>query len=104
MKEYKGFASLLDNIDRLPDVGWLFVDSTMDRASKDSVKSAVFYTAEDDAEEVFFENSKRVFVECPTMLDIKRVVDKRASTADLETYLEAVLYYLINDDFKEFNT
>lgn len=101
MKVYKGFADLLANIDGLPNVGWLFVDSTIDRASKESVSSAAFYVAEDDAEEILFEKSKRTFVECPTMLDVKAIADKRVVKPDLEAYLEAVLYYLENDDFKD---
>lgn len=103
MKVYKGFADLLTNIDRLPKVGWLFVDSTIDIASKESVRSAAFYVAEDDAEEILFEKSKRTFVECPTMREIKAIADKRIGKPDLEAYLEAVLYYITNDDFDEFN-
>ncbi|MHC8319078.1 hypothetical protein [Pseudomonas sp. LB3P31] len=101
MKVYKGFADLLANIDLLPNVGWLFVDSTIDRASKGSVSSAAFYVAEDDAEEIVFEKTKRTFVECPTMLDIKTIADKRVVKPDLEAYLEAALYYLENDEFKD---
>ena len=101
MKVYKSFADLLANVDRLPNVGWLFVDSTIDKASKGSVSSAAFYVAEDDEEEIIFEKSKRTFVECPTMLDIKAIVDKRVVKPDLDAYLEAALYYLENDDFKD---
>lgn len=101
MKVYKGFADLLASIDRLPNVGWLFVDSTIEITSKGSVSSAAFYVAEDNAEEILFEKSKRAFVECSTMLDIKAIADKRVVKPDLEAYLEVALYYLENDDFKD---
>ncbi|MNV45134.1 hypothetical protein [Pseudomonas sp. MAG733B] len=100
MKVYKGFSELMLNLDHLPVVGWIFVDSTVDRTSKDVVSSAFFYVAEDDFEEIAFEDTKRTFVECPTMLDIKSVADRSTTKPDLNKYLEATLYYLENDDFQ----
>jgi hypothetical protein len=101
MKVFNGFSELVLNLGHLPAVGWIFVDSTVDRTSKDVVNSAIFYVAEDDSEEIAFENTKRTFVECPTMLDIKSVADRSNSKPDLNKYLEATLYYLENDDFQE---
>ncbi|MNH46919.1 hypothetical protein D3C79_1099170 [compost metagenome] len=62
--------------------------------------SAFFYVAEDDSEEIALENTKRTFVECPTMLDIKSVADRGKTKPDLNKYLEATMYYLENDDFQ----
>ena len=100
MKDYKGFSDLILNLEHLPAVGWIFVDSTVDRTSKDAVSSAVFYVAENDLEEIACEKSKRTFVECPSMLDIKAVADRSKIKPDVKTYLEAALYYLENDDFQ----
>jgi len=100
MKDYKGFSDLILDLEHLPAVGWIFVDSTVDRASKDAVSSAVFYVAENDLEEIACEKSKRTFVECPTLLDIKAVADLSKIKPDLNKYLEATLCYLENDDFQ----
>lgn len=101
MKEFIGFAGLLANIDKLPIVGWVFVDTQVDRASYEALKSAVFYVAEDDIEEIFFEKSKQTFIECPIFMDIKSVVDQSPIKPDLQAYLEAIVYYIENDDFLE---
>jgi len=101
MKEFIGFAGLLANIDKLPIVGWVFVNTQVDRASYEALRSTVFYVAEDDMEEIYFEKSKQTFIECPIFTDIKFVVDRSPIKPDLQAYLEATIYYIENDDFLE---
>jgi len=100
MKTYDGFAALLAHADLLPNVGWIFVDAGIDRASKDALSSASFHVAETEAESIDLEKSKRTFLECPTFVDIKSVADERAVKLDADEYLDAVLYYREYDDFQ----
>ncbi|KPW33138.1 hypothetical protein ALO66_200045 [Pseudomonas coronafaciens pv. atropurpurea] len=101
MKLYKSFTELLENIDDLPKVGWIFVESTIDRASEKDVDSATFYVADNDAESIALEKEKRAFLECPTFVDVKSILDKRPVKPSNLEYLRAAIYYLEHDDFQD---
>lgn len=101
MKVYNGFYQLLQERDALPETGWIFVDKGKDIDSLAVARDANYYVAESEIEEIDFERSKRTFVECPTLLDVVSVLDRRPEKASAEDYLDAVIFYRQNDSFKE---
>ncbi|MEB6587831.1 hypothetical protein MXM82_01575 [Pseudomonas asiatica] len=99
MKTYNGFAELLQDVNQLPITGWIFIDRGVDVESEDSIADATYKLAETELEQIDFEKTKKTFVECPTLVDIVSVLDKRPSPQALNDYIAAVIYYRENDDF-----
>jgi hypothetical protein len=101
MKVYSGFYDLLKDAKSLPKTGWIFVESEVNMNSPESIYVAQFFIAESELEEIELERSKRTFVECPTLVDIISVLDKRSLKPSEKDYLCAVIYYREYDDFQE---
>ncbi|WP_342655429.1 hypothetical protein [Pseudomonas sp. F3-2] len=101
MKVYNGFCELLQEREVLPETGWVFVDKGQDIDSLAVARDAKYYVAETELEEIEFERSKRTFVECPSLMDVVSVLEKRQLKASAEAYLDAVIFYRKNDSFKE---
>lgn len=99
MKKYNGFSELLADVNQLPETGWVFVDKKTNAESESSVKAASYYIAETEIEEISMEKDKKTFVECPTLVDIISNLDERSDAQGLDNYIEAVIYYRVNDDF-----
>lgn len=99
MKTYNGFAELLKDINQLPITGWVFIDRGVDVESEASIVEATYKLAETELEQIDFEKTKKTFVECPTLVDIVSILNKRSSPQALMDYIAAVIYYRENDDF-----
>jgi hypothetical protein len=99
MKVYNGFAQLLRELDKLPITGWVFVDRGVDIESEYSIEVARYLIAETELEQIDFEKTKRTFIECPTLVDVVSLLDKRPNHQGLNDYIAAVIFYRENDDF-----
>lgn len=99
MKIFNGFDALLRDVNRLPETGWIFVEGDGDLDSPSSIMAATYYIADTEVEEITMERSKRTFMEAPTLQDIVSTLDMRPTAQQLNDYVEAVLYYRVNDDF-----
>ncbi|AMA45747.1 hypothetical protein ACI2KE_15275 [Pseudomonas monteilii] len=99
MQTFNGFEALLRHVDRLPETGWIFVEGNGDFESPSSIMAATYYLADTEVEEITLEKSKRTFVEAPTLQDIVSTLDLRPTTQQVSDYIEAVIYYRVNDDF-----
>jgi len=99
MKTYNGFTALLNDVNQLPVTGWVFIDRGIDVGSEASIAEANYHLAETEFEQIDFEKTKRTFVECPTLLDIVSILDKRPTRQHLSDYIGGVIYYRENDDF-----
>jgi len=99
MKTYNGFAKLLQDVNQLPITGWVFIDPGVDVESEASIADATYKLAETELEQIDFEKTKKTFVECPTLVDIVSVLNKRPVPQALNDYIAAVIYYRENDDF-----
>ncbi|EEH2569730.1 hypothetical protein GYD59_004558 [Salmonella enterica] len=101
MRTIKGFDGLISELKTLPDVGWLYVDKEFNLKSTIDIVNKNYYLAE-NREESFdmAENDNiRTFLESPTFCDI---IDNKLShhpNANEDELLEAVIYYLEEDDF-----
>ena len=101
MRLYDGFSELLADIQTLPSVGWIFVSRTIDRASESDLASAIFYVADNDIESITIEKEKCTFLECPTFVDMKSILDKRPVKPSRSEYLRAAIYYMEHDEFQD---
>ncbi|EMD1655004.1 DUF7716 domain-containing protein [Pluralibacter gergoviae] len=101
MKIIKGFSELLKKYDALPVTGWIFIDEDVDISSKEDLKKHNYYLPENDDEEFEMEDERSTFIEAPTFKDI--VINKRTHNqkATGDEILDAVIYYLENDDFQD---
>ncbi|MEX0297109.1 hypothetical protein AAH995_28000 [Pseudomonas putida] len=99
MKVYNGFAQLLRELDKLPITGWVFVDRGVDIESEYSIEVARYLIAETELEQIDFEKTKRTFIECPTLVDVVSLLNKRPNHQGLNDYIAAVIFYRENDDF-----
>lgn len=103
MRIIKGFDSLLSEVKTLPDVGWLYVDKEFNLKSKMDILNKDYYLAGNRDESFdMAENDKiRTFLESPTFCDI---IDNRLNhhpNSNRDELLEAVIYYLEEDDFMD---
>lgn len=98
---HEGFGSLSSAVRALPQTGWIFVERGIDLGSYEALLKARFFIAEVQSEEIELERSKRTFVECPTLVDILSVLDKRKEQPGIPEYLNATIYYREYDDFQE---
>ncbi|QNK33664.1 hypothetical protein HF675_06300 [Serratia sp. JUb9] len=96
-----GFSELLKMKDGLPDVGWLYVSPSFSLSSEEGIVNGSYYIAENEDEEMDFEESYGTFLEAPIFKDI--VINKRNHNqqATEDEILGAVIYYLENDDFQD---
>jgi len=94
-----GFDELLKKCNELPDVGWLYVEESFDLESRNDIENGKYYIAENEDEEMDFEENYGTFLESPILKDIignKLEHHPKSSKDDL---LDAAVYYLENDDF-----
>ncbi|MGO4743573.1 DUF7716 domain-containing protein [Serratia quinivorans] len=101
MKVIKGFSGLLKEYDALPETGWIFIDDDVDTNLKSDLQKQNYYLPENDDEEFEMEEERSTFLEAPTFKDI--VINKRNHNqqATEDEMLDAVIYYLENDDFQD---
>lgn len=99
MKVISGFDALLAKYKELPDVDWLYVEPSFDVESTNDISNGKYYLAENEDEEIDFEENYGTFLEAPIF---KAVIDNKlehSPGADKKDLLDAVVYYLENDDF-----
>ncbi|WP_120807103.1 hypothetical protein [Yersinia sp. IP36721] len=94
-----GFDNLLKKYEELPDVGWLYIETTFDFESEADIANGKYYISENDDEEMDFEENYDTFLEAPIF---KAIIENKLGhhpKSKKEELLEAVVYYLENDDF-----
>lgn len=99
MKRYEGFDALLASYKALPDVGWIYVSRDLDVDSASGILNGSYLIAETDDEEEDLERQRATFLEAPTFA---AVIDNKLEHHPLsqrQALIEAVIYYLENDDF-----
>ncbi len=101
MKTVVGLKALIEMRNSLPNVGWIFVDTEVDKTSLSSTLQAKFYIPENDEDEFFGEDNLMTWLEAPTFSDILTLRDKNMKMPTVEQYGEAALHYLKMDDFLE---
>jgi len=101
MKQYIGFTKLFADRGNPPDPGWIFVDPGTDDNNIDTLRSATFYVPENDEDEFDGEERLQTLVEAPTFQDIIALRAKNSPTATADQFLEALVHYLVHDDFLE---
>ena len=94
-----GFDELLLKYKELPDVGWLYVENSFDIESIDDICNGKYYLAENEDEEIDFEENYGTFIEAPIFTAIIENKLKNNSRSTKDDLFEATLYYLENDDF-----
>ena len=99
MKKISGFAELLSWKEKLPDVGWIFVDKGSMPDSIEALKGAMFYLPEDDDDEFFGEDNLKTWLEAPIFRSILEIREKATGKPSLEQYMEAAIHYREYDDY-----
>ncbi|MDE1186007.1 MAG: hypothetical protein PW844_05940 [Pantoea sp.] len=94
-----GFDELLEKCHELPDVGWIYVEASFDLESRDDIKSGKYYLAENEDEEMGFEESFGTFLEAPIFKDVIENKLNHNPGSSKDDLLDAVVYYLEKDDF-----
>lgn len=94
-----GFDELLQKCNDLPNVGWLYVDTDFDLESKNDILNKKYYLAENDDEEMEFDDKYGTFLESPILKAIIENKTEHHPNASKEELLKAVTYYLEIDDF-----
>ncbi|WP_241608698.1 DUF7716 domain-containing protein [Rosenbergiella epipactidis] len=94
-----GFDELLQKYKELPDVGWLYVESSFDIESKDDIHNGRYYLSENDDEEMDFEENYGTFLEAPIFTAIIENKLENSPNSTKEDLFVATMYYLENDEF-----
>lgn len=96
-----GFDELLKKYSSLPDSGWLYVDESFDLTSIDDIERKRYYIAEDEDEEMDFEENYGTFLESPIFKAIIENKLEHTPQSDRDDLFNAVIYYINNDDFMD---
>lgn len=101
MKTISGFENLLKERSDLPDYGWIYIDKHFDTESRSDITSGKYYISESDEDEMLLEGSYSTFLEAPIFNAV--VENKLSNTPNLgsDELIDAVIYYLENDDFQD---
>jgi hypothetical protein len=99
MRIFNGIQDLVNNVESLPDVGWLFVAKDFDKVSKADIKSKQFMLAEDDDEETAALKSHKTWLEAPTFVDVVLSKKQHKADASVDDITNAAIYYLEKDAF-----
>lgn len=97
----KGLVNLIAYGEKIIEPRWYFVDKKFGRSSKGDISNSNYYIAENDDEEFDLEDD----VKYKTFLDsatFKAIIDNKFEhhpNASTDELLEAVIYYLEEDDF-----
>ncbi|RJS94874.1 hypothetical protein [Salinisphaera sp. Q1T1-3] len=85
--------------DRLPSAGWIYIETGIDTESIEGLKRTQYYLAENESEEMAFDEHMITFVEVLTLVDITENVKSRLARPKEDDILKAVYYFLGNNDF-----
>ncbi|WP_034915749.1 hypothetical protein [Erwinia sp. 9145] len=94
-----GFEELLEKCGSLPDVGWLYVEESFNLNSIEDIKKRKYYIVENEDEEIDCEENYGTFLEAPIFKAIIENKLEHHPNSDKNELLNAVIYYLENDDF-----
>lgn len=97
----EGFNKLLQMKDSLPDVGWLYIAPSFNLSSKENIVNGSYYLAQNEDEEMDFEDNYGTFLEAPIF---KAIIDNKLEhnpSSGGDELLNAVRYYIENDDFQD---
>jgi hypothetical protein len=98
MNTIKGFQSLVGLYKKPPKVGGFYVDASYS-CSKDFLAFANYYMAESEEEDEDMESTHRAWLEYPIFEAIIFNKLENSPRANGDDFLDAVIYYLENDDF-----
>ncbi|MBW1253206.1 DUF7716 domain-containing protein [Pantoea allii] len=96
-----GFDELLKKCHELPDVGWLYVGESFDLESKKDINEGRYFIAQDEDEEMDFEENYGTFLEAPIFKAIIENKLEHHPDSDRDDFFNAVIHYLENDDFMD---
>ncbi|MBP2198254.1 DUF7716 domain-containing protein [Pantoea cypripedii] len=94
-----GFDELLKKSNELPDVGWLYVEGSFDLESRNDIENGKYYIAENEDEEMDFEQNYGTFLEAPIFKDVIENKLNHHPGSSKDDLFDAVVYYLEKDDF-----
>ncbi|QEW33691.1 hypothetical protein D0N50_19260 [Erwinia billingiae] len=94
-----GFDNLLKKYKELPDVGWLYVESSFDNESKKDILNGNYFLAETEDEEMDFEENYGTFLEAPIFTAIIEKKFENSTNPTKDDLLDATVHYLEYDDF-----
>ncbi|WP_144818753.1 hypothetical protein [Enterobacter sp. DE0047] len=100
MISFKGFKELLKQYENLPDVGWLYICHSFNLSSQNDITNGSYFLAENEDEEIYLEENLGTFLEVPIFKAIIENTMKCSPKLENNDFLEAVRYYLENDDFQ----
>lgn len=99
MSIISGFDGLLKVYKELPDVGWIYVKPSFDLQSESDIKNSNYFLADNEDEEMDYEDNYGNFLEAPIFKAIiQNKLEHNPSSNEID-FFEAVVYYLKNDDF-----
>lgn len=98
MKIIKGLDGLLSIYKTLPKVGGFYVDDNFVNDAN-VINNSNYYLPESEDEDEDMENSYRTWLEYPTFRDIIDNKFKHHPNATKDELLDAIIYYLEEDDF-----
>lgn len=101
MKTLSGLASLIQERAHLPDCGWIYIDKGFDTESRADILKGQYYIAENDDDEMHLEEKNSTFLEAPMFNAIVENTLSHNTSAGTNEFIEAILYYLENDDFQD---
>lgn len=94
-----GFDELLNKYKELPEVGWLYVEESFDLESKEDIQNGKYYIAENEDEEMDFEENYGTFLESPIFKAIVENKLEHHPKSSKDDLFYATIYYLENDEF-----
>jgi hypothetical protein len=99
MKEIFGLNALIEMRTSLPQVGWIFVDPSLDKTSLNHTLKAKFYVSENEEDDFFGEDNLMTWLEVPTFEDVLTLREKNIRSPTTEQYAQAAIHYIEMDDF-----
>lgn len=98
MKTVKGFDGLLAIYKELPDVGGVYVDNNF-LNEKNTINNSNYYVPESDEEDDDMEDEYKTWLEFPSFKAIIENKLEHHPNSTKDELLDAIIYYLEEDDF-----
>lgn len=101
MKTCDSLAALIHARETISPYGWIFVEKNIDKRSVTGALQAQFFIQENDDDEFFGELHLATWMETPIFIQILQSCEKRMTVSTLTQYAEALVHYLVHDDFMD---